>query len=278
MCRLAAYMGPEIYISSLVTEPRHSLIHQSYHAKERIEPLNGDGFGIGWYAPRFCNSPALFKAVSPAWNNRNLAEMARVTQSGCIFAHVRAATSGGHVSRSNCHPFSWENYLFMHNGTIHGFQGIQRRLRASLSDEAYFSIAGDTDSEHLFAMFVDRIASIGAPTMDDLKRSLVDAVASIEKMKKEAGVDEPSTMNLVLSDGNRIVATRFASGDAESNSLYYATMERFRCENGMCSIDDGDKGVLIVSEPLEELYHWQKIPHNHVIAIDHEIDISIKDM
>jgi len=47
MCRFAAYLGPEIFISSLVTEPHHSIIHQSYHAKERIEPLNGDGFGIG---------------------------------------------------------------------------------------------------------------------------------------------------------------------------------------------------------------------------------------
>jgi len=47
MCRFAAYLGLEIFISSLVTEPHHSIIHQSYHAKERIEPLNGDGFGIG---------------------------------------------------------------------------------------------------------------------------------------------------------------------------------------------------------------------------------------
>ena len=71
MCRFAAYIGPEIFVSSLVTEPKHSIIHQSYHAEERTEPLNGDGFGIGWYAPQFCNSPALFKEVSPAWSNQN---------------------------------------------------------------------------------------------------------------------------------------------------------------------------------------------------------------
>jgi glutamine amidotransferase len=101
MCRFAAYLGPENFISSLVTEPHHSIIHQSYHAKERIEPLNGDGFGIGWYAPSFYDAPAVFKDVSPAWSNQNLRNVARVTKSTCIFAHVRAATVGGQVSQSN---------------------------------------------------------------------------------------------------------------------------------------------------------------------------------
>ena len=40
MCRFAAYSGPEILISSLVTDPKHSIIHQIYDARERTEPLN----------------------------------------------------------------------------------------------------------------------------------------------------------------------------------------------------------------------------------------------
>ena len=50
MCRLMLYLGPETRLSSLIVEPRHSLIRQSVHSEEREEPLNGDGFGIGWYA------------------------------------------------------------------------------------------------------------------------------------------------------------------------------------------------------------------------------------
>lgn len=61
-----------------------SIIHQSYHAKERIESFNGDGFGIGWYAPQFCCTPALFKEVSSAWSNQNLKDIARVAKSNCI--------------------------------------------------------------------------------------------------------------------------------------------------------------------------------------------------
>ncbi len=50
MCRLMLYLGPETRLSSLIVEPAHSLIRQSVHSQEREEPLNGDGFGIGWYA------------------------------------------------------------------------------------------------------------------------------------------------------------------------------------------------------------------------------------
>ena len=46
MCRFVAYLGQEITLSSLVTEPDHSLIHQSYDSNERSEPLNGDGSGV----------------------------------------------------------------------------------------------------------------------------------------------------------------------------------------------------------------------------------------
>jgi predicted glutamine amidotransferase len=33
----------------LLYSPKNSLILQSYKSKERKEPLNGDGFGVGWY-------------------------------------------------------------------------------------------------------------------------------------------------------------------------------------------------------------------------------------
>ena len=101
MCRFIAYLGHPLLISKLVTEPIHSLIHQSYHARERPEPLNGDGFGVAWFAPEFSPRPALFKDTTPAWNNENLREMAPVTRSRCILAHVRAASPNSSVHRLN---------------------------------------------------------------------------------------------------------------------------------------------------------------------------------
>ena len=49
MCRLAAYIGPEIPLENIVTAPRHSLLSQSKDAYESKVSTNGDGFGIAWY-------------------------------------------------------------------------------------------------------------------------------------------------------------------------------------------------------------------------------------
>lgn len=278
MCRLAAYLGPELFISSLVTEPKHSLIHQSYHARERVEPLNGDGFGIGWYAPLSCDRPAVFKEVSPAWNNMNLRELARVTRSTCIFAHVRAATIGGQLSRTNCHPFSWKKYLFMHNGTVFEFEKIKRPLRKQLTDETYSLIQGSTDTEHIFALFVDRIKEIAAPTLNDLADALRSSIATIEQFKEQMEIDIPSTLNLVLSDGSRMIATRYISKGAGSNSLYYSLADCFYCKDGECCMDKGSRAFLVVSEPLDSSISWQKVENNQMILVDEHRKILLRDI
>ena len=141
MCRFALYLGPKVTLSSLVTEPAHSIIRQSYESRER-EPLNGDGFGLAWYVPELSDRPALFCSISPAWNNPNLEDVARVSQSSCVLAHVRAASPGLPVTQLDCHPFAWRDLAFMHNGYIAGFQRLKRRLLASLSDEAFYLVKG----------------------------------------------------------------------------------------------------------------------------------------
>ena len=70
MCRFLFYHGPPIRIAELVTEPKHSLIHQSVQSREREEPLNGDGFGIVWYAPQLDVRPALFRSITRASSSR----------------------------------------------------------------------------------------------------------------------------------------------------------------------------------------------------------------
>jgi len=151
MCRFILYLGPSIYLSSLVTEPRNSLIHQSFKAEERAEPLNGDGFGVAWYALEHSTEPALLRSITPAWNNANLFSIARLVKSHCVLAHVRAASQQRSVSEANCHPFVWGRWSFMHNGDVGGFHEIRRALLATLSDRAFDAIGGGTDSEHLFA-------------------------------------------------------------------------------------------------------------------------------
>ena len=59
-------------MSDLLMKSEQSLIMQSYKAKERKEPLNGDGFGVGWYDHDVDPTPCVFTSTQPAWSNRNL--------------------------------------------------------------------------------------------------------------------------------------------------------------------------------------------------------------
>src|SRR5262245_10780170 len=212
MCRFTLYVGPPLQLSALVTEPTHSLIHQSYHSEERDEPLNGDGFGVAWYAPELTREPAVFRSVTPAWNNRNLLDLARVVRSPCILAHVRAATQATELSEANCHPFRHGPYAFMHNGDVGGFPSLRRALLARLSDEAFQSIRGSTDSEHVFALFQDRLREErqedrGAAMGAALRRTIREVVALV----REHGGGAPSYLNLAVADGDAAVVSRFTT-------------------------------------------------------------------
>ena len=117
MCRFVAYVGNPIILDDVLYKSKNSLIQQSIRARETDEPLNGDGFGLGWYQQDIDPYPALFRSIQPAWNDPNLRYLAPKIRSNCFFAHVRAASSGD-VSIDNNHPFHYQRMLFMHNGDI----------------------------------------------------------------------------------------------------------------------------------------------------------------
>lgn len=280
MCRFALYLGDEISLSALVTEPSNSIIHQSSHSHLGEEPLNGDGFGVAWYSAEI-RRPAVFKEVSPAWNSLNLHHLARVTRTHCVLAHVRAASPGLPVTQLNCHPFSWQQLCLMHNGGLGGFLDIKRRLQAGLSDDAFRELMGSTDSEHLFALIKDayRASSEGDP-LERLAAAMLAAFRRTEELRRELGVEEGSYLNVALCDGRRAVVSRWASeGIAASRSLYFHAGGNYVCEGRVCKMveADGDRGaVLICSEPLSEDPGWEPVPDNHLVLVDADLEVDLR--
>lgn len=272
MCRFAAYLGPPIGLDALITRPVNSLIHQSFKAKEREEPLNGDGFGVGWYVPEISERPASFRSVTPAWNNVNLLELARVTRSRCIFAHVRAASPGLPVMETNCHPFVAGGLMFMHNGYIPSFVDLRRELHGELSDAAYRSIRGSTDSETAFALFQDALsARTESDLAERLASALSDTIGRVVDLARGAGVTAQHQLNLAVTDGEHMAVSRFATGAPDSaNSLYVHDGQRYVCEGDVCRMlepDDEGAAVLVTSEPLSEDPGWQRVPANHSVIV-----------
>ena len=283
MCRFVFYRGAPIRLSSLITDPAHSIIHQSYHSLERDEPLNGDGFGVAWYAPEESDKPAIFKDVSPAWNNQNLANLANVVRSPCIVAHIRAASPGLPVSELNCHPFSWRQFTFAHNGDMGGFQKLRRAIQTKLGDEAFNLLKGSTDSEHLFALFANEYDESSHDTkLNAMAAALISAIDIVESIKMERNVSVPALLNLVLTDGRNTVITRYISQSGEKpNSLYVHTGSAYECIDGVCHMRDqseSGKPVLIASEPLSHDGGWKSVARNTMLLIDSDSNIEEREM
>ena len=142
-------LGDPILADDLLFRPEHSIIDQSLHARLGGVTTNGDGFGIGWYRDGDGTAPAVFKGTHPAWNDRNLREVATQIHTPLLFAHVRAS-SGTPVQRSNCHPFRHGRWLWMHNGSLAGFDKVKRDLLMAVDQSLYPEIEGSTDTETLF--------------------------------------------------------------------------------------------------------------------------------
>jgi glutamine amidotransferase len=278
MCRFVVYMGPPITLDLLTTRPEHSIIRQSFQARMREEPLNGDGFGIAWYAPDISSEPALFRSIQPAWNNVNLLHLARVSRSPVILAHVRAAT-GFAVSEPNCHPFTAGRLAFMHNGSVADFRKLKRELVNGLSDEAFLWIHGTTDSEHMFALFRDHHSRHSdKPPMEAMYLAMRDTIEDIERLTKNVGATRRSLLNLAVTDGQHAVVSRYATLGEPAPSLWLRTGAQYVCQEEECQMLEGNhtKTVMVASEPLTTDPGWKEIPQQHLVLIDADYEVDIR--
>ncbi len=281
MCRLIAYLGQPILMDKFLYEPENSMIKQSFNAKELEEPLNGDGFGVGWYTHDIDPHPAVFVSVYPAWNNRNLRYLAPKIRSKSIVAHVRAA-SVGDVSESNCHPFHYNQYLMAHNGGVEQFEKIKRPLKQMLSDEHYLWVKGQTDSEHLFALFLENLKKRGQNiTADDVADSFQEMIFTLNGLMTNHGIEEEAYLNMVFIDGERMVGLRYVSKpEITPLSLYYSEGSKYVCEDGACRMipsEGQDRSVMIVSEKLTGIAEdWRPIPANHMIMVYKDLSIKLR--
>ncbi len=287
MCRFIAYAGAPLLMADLLYRPVNSLIMQSHHARERAEPLNGDGFGVGWYVPEIDPTPCVQRSVSPAWSNRNLQNLALKTRASLLFAHVRAASPGMAVNEANVHPFSYDRFTWMHNGAVAGFHKIKRPLRESLKDEFYDMIQGTTDSEHAFALFLNNLSvPFGEATAEDLRRALIETIARLNELTRAAGIVEPSYYNFAATDGHAMVVSRFCSAEGiAGQSLHYSRGLTFEClPDGLCDMhsveaDRQASAVIIASEKLtDDRSDWTLVPDNHTVMALPDLSVKVEEI
>ncbi|RUR14523.1 class II glutamine amidotransferase [Legionella septentrionalis] len=282
MCRLIAYLGHEILLQDVLVKPANSIIMQSLHARESNIPTNGDGFGLGWYAPAISEEPALFTSVFPAWNDRNLLSLTAKIKSPAFFAHVRAASAGG-VTNYNCHPFVFKRWMLMHNGGIPDFIAIKRHLRHLLDDDVYHWIQGDTDSEHLFALFLQLAKGKDLTQLTVVADVLQATFTAIERIRKEFGKSGAAFYNVCLTDGERLLACRYSTAKKiMPETMHYSLGSRFVAKKGhyhMLQEGNEKNCILVVSEKLTDFdTEWLEVPANHLLLVDKDLSIELRPL
>jgi glutamine amidotransferase len=103
------------------------------------------------------------------------------------------------------------------------------RLRERVSARRLADIEGDSDSEVLFALTLDRLDRGESPP--DALASVIDDVLGIAKAR----------LNMVISDGRVVVATRVG------NSLFA-------------------RGALVSSEPVDDGSGWCDVPDRSLVV------------
>ncbi|MER7577153.1 class II glutamine amidotransferase [Streptomyces sp. NPDC126514] len=258
MCRWLAYSGTPLLLDTILYRPVHSLIDQSLHSKLGVETTNGDGAGIGWYAQEDIHTPALYRDIGPAWNNRNLREIATHVRSPLFFAHIRAST-GTAVQQTNCHPFRHGRWMWMHNGAIADFPLMRRDLSLLVDPALYSEIEGTTDSELMFYLAI----TFGLD--EDPPGAVARMAGAVERSGREHGVQYPLQMTIAVTDGDSVWAFRYSS-QGTSRSLFYSTrvdaLRRLHPDVSFLQ-EVSDETRLIVSEPLGDLPGaWNEVPES----------------
>ena len=246
MCRLAAYLGRARPLADVVIAPSHSLLTQSQEALEAKLAVNGDGFGVAWYGYR--SDPGLFKDILPAWSDANLLNLCEHIASALFLAHVRASTEG-EIARANCHPFTYDNWSFMHNGQTGSFTKLRRPLESMLSYELYERRRGATDSELFFLLLLN------AGLKDNPQRACHDVISRMYDTARDIGIRPFFRLTCVFSNGTDLYCFRHAS-DGRCPSLYISRS----------FLDDS---CVVASEPLDgDTAQWDEVVPDQLVCIN----------
>ena len=244
MCRHLAYLGPPVSLARLVLTPAHGLYEQSWAPRRQTHGVvNADGFGLGWYpaGPEAGEEPARYRRAVPIWTDQNLPELARAIRSHAVIAAVRSATAGTGQEETAAAPFRDGRFLLSHNGAIPDWIHLPADLAAAPNP-----VLAPIDPADLLSLDArSDTALLWLLIYRELRRGVAPAEALSTVIRAVAEVRPTARLNLLLTDGETIVATRF--GD----TLWSRT---------------GPGSILVASEPDDEAAEdWREVPEDTLL-------------
>jgi len=226
---------------------------------------NPDGFGIATFEPD--GSVDVEKRPVRAADDELFLRQSREECSRVYLAHVRYADTGL-PSPANTHPFVQDGRAFAHNGVVRDLDRLEREL-----GDAESLVAGDTDSERLFATITKAIRDHDG----DVWAGIVAATGRL------AAEVELYSLNFLLATADELWALRYP----EHNELFLLERTPGGAQGGhhldeasahgtlrLVSGEGVDRRVVVVaSEPMDENPGWNEIESGELLHVGPDLSV-----
>jgi glutamine amidotransferase len=266
--------------------------------------LNLAGFGMQAWDPTSPRpeEPFTYRTTTLPSFDRNLRSLSAKLAPTCLVAHVRGVTYSDEavVSDTNLHPFRFPgaHVVLAHNGHLRQFPRMRYSLVEHVQPELAQRIEGTTDSEWIYALILSQLDDpYGLPETHELADATGRALRIIRSVRAAHRIDTSSPVNLFLSTGRAVVATRFSfdygwyppedemlETDLPFVSLWYTLGERYDGHEGdwQMSPADSPRSVIIASEPLTSDHSsWLEVPEYSMLTAElngSRLDFETRDL
>ncbi|CAN5367523.1 hypothetical protein BH09ACT12_BH09ACT12_31420 [soil metagenome] len=214
MCRVLAYVGPELPLESLLLTPENSLINQTLDPElHPLLQLAGWGFG-GWSEHLLKpEKPFIYRRPMAAFYDDNAEGIIPSLQASTMLAHVRAASynAGAVLADENCHPFSYEGtpWIFAQNGSLPHWTLLQRELLAHCKDGYLEQMRGTTDTEFLYVLL---LSLLEGDSNEEVQRGFEKMLLLIVEAMRALDLVALTKLKIALVSQDRIIGINWGAG------------------------------------------------------------------
>jgi glutamine amidotransferase len=301
MCRVLAYIGPEIPIESLLLEPENCLLNQSLDP-QLYPRLHLAGWGFGLWSDHLLKpkEPFLYHRPMAAFYDNNAHGIIPSLQGSTLLAHVRAANynSLAVLADENCHPFSFDEtpWIIAHNGALPNWRILQRELMQHCEDRYLKQMRGTTDTEFLYVLL---LSLLDGDSDDDVQKAFEKLLKVVLEAMKKLDLVELTKLKVALVAPNRIIGVNYGAGhNGEANPagdwkelrksgpdsddyalsmvlepMYLLTGKNFQAHPKSYKVDpcpaDEATSAIFASEPLtDDRDEWLKLEFGEIVALE----------
>lgn len=301
MCRIFAYLGPEIPLENLLLNPRNSLLNQS-KAPEHHPLMQLSGWGFSAWSESFHHPdrPLTYRRPVPAFFDDNAKRIIPSLRCHTALAHVRATSYRAEsvLADENCHPFLFDGtpWALVHNGFVPAVNPLKRELFSQCERNFLRQMRGTTDTEFVYTLLLSQLKDDSiegfAQAFREVLKLIVEALRSCELLSAVK-------LKLALATPHSLVAVNYGCGfegeyDIQGDwqelrerplgsqefllstvlePLYLLTGQNFDKYGDSYDVDpcehDQATTAVLASEPLtHNKEHWTEIPFGSILRID----------